>query len=308
MAERYQFPLDDVDYYNGKVIFQVLEEIPPNVYLTSGQKSRSLKVDPDTTTEQSTINKLTTKLTDNVGVRGATAYKLGRRVSLYLPQGITFQDGVVYDEFALGRVGAAAEMGIRNGQSLTTSVMSAVKEESLSGILDLFNNAGSPDIARLAVAKLAARGPETIATGIRSGLQVAVNPNKRTLFKEVSIREFSFNFKLVPTSKDEAEMITSIVKLFREELYPDDSIRVGKGAESIPIGYNFPSKFIISFKHNDRNIAHKLLPAHLVNISLVYNPTGMGFFEDGNFSEVEITMNFRESRTLSKNDVTNEGY
>jgi len=42
-------------------------------------------------------------------------------------------------------------------------------------------------------------------------------------------------------------------------------------------------------------------------MNTVYNPNGMGFFEDGNFTETDVTMTFREGETLNKEKVR-EGF
>lgn len=306
MAERFVFPLTDRDFYAGKVSFQAVEIIPPTIRAFGGPEVDTSAIDPSEAEEITTLAEAI-NTGGNIVFEGRTQRVPRDKCTLFLPQAITFQDGVVFDEFALGRVGGATEAAINNGSSLLNAAGEGLRQ-NINALTDVFNASPTGDIARLAATRVSRIAGEGVQGGVQSALRVTTNPNKRLLFKEVNIREFSFNFKLIPTSVEEAEEITRIIKFFRTELYPDDSIRVNTSGASIPIGYKFPNQFIITFKHNDRRIAHRILPAYLVSMQTTYNPTGAGFFEDGNFVETEVTMNFRESRALSKAEVRDEGF
>lgn len=311
MAERYEFPLSDADLYAGRVIFQVREEIPPEVTLRNRQR---LNVDPNneelSVEDLASIENAWEDVTSNTGVSGAqlssSRVRLGNRCILYMPRAFQFLDGVVYDRVDLGRLGAAMEMGINNGGSLGNSfAMSA--QQQIAHLTEFFTGTLTPDAARLAAAVTARRFTGQ-GDAVQSALRVSLNPNTRQLFKEVQLREFSFEFQLIPTSKEEAEAVKSIIKFFRTELYPDDSIHADlSNGQTIPIGYRFPNTFEIYFKYKGQDIAHKILPCYLANMTTNYNATGAAFYEDGNFNEVTINLNFRESRTLSKK-LVQEGY
>ena len=63
---------------------------------------------------------------------------------------------------------------------------------------------------------------------------VTVNPNTRSLFKNVAIREFAFQFKFIAKSKKEADEVRKIIKFFRTELYPE-ALTVGTGAQKLKL-------------------------------------------------------------------------
>lgn len=302
MVQRYKFPLEDQDYYAAQVSFHAFEIIPPSIRAFGKSKVDTSKIKPDD------LNSIGDNLKEvinpaNIRFTGNTKKRLLDKATLYLPQSISFQDGVEFDEFSLGRVGGATEAAVNNGASLLRATGQGL-QQNINAIMDVFNASPTSDIARLAASRVSKVGGEAVQGGVQSALRVTTNPNKRLLFKEVRIREFSFNFKLIPTSQKEAEEIKRIVTFFRTELYPDDAIRVNTSSGiSIPIGYKFPNQFNIVFKHRDKDIAHKILPSYLTSMQTTYNPTGMGFFEDGNFTETEITLNFRESRALSKEQI-----
>jgi len=235
----------------------------------------------------------------------------GAWCSLYMPGNLVFTDGVQYDDFSLGVIGATTEGMINAGGSISSAIMGGAKAQTdmIGSIKDFFNNNTSNDAARYAAIKIAKTatfipGLDKISGGIHSALQTATNPNKRLLFREVNLREFSFSFKLIPNSAAEAAEIKKIIKFFRTELYPEDNLTLSSG---VVAGYKFPNKFRITFKHRDTEVAYKILDSHLVTVSTSFNNTGAGFFEDGNFTETDVSLVFREATTLNKQKI-GEGY
>lgn len=308
MPERYQFPLNDTDYYNGKIIFQVRIEEPPEISVADSLVPEIFSGGQEGETLPETVERDAQAFLDGVTVQTRTITRLGDRCLLHLPMGLQFQDGVVYERADLGRIGGAAEVAIQNGASLIGAAGASISAAT-SALTEMFNKSLTSDMARLAAVRAAKFGGSQTEAGVQSALRVTTNPNARQLFKEVAFRDFSFTFKLIPVSKEEAEMAKAIIKFFRTELYPEDSVNIDAGGGlTVPIGYRFPNTFDIMFKHRDKDIIHRLLPCYLVNVSTTYNPIGAGFFEDGNFTEIEVTLLFRESRTLTKRLVRDAGY
>jgi hypothetical protein len=60
--------------------------------------------------------------------------------------------------------------------------------------------------------------------------------------------------------------------------------------------------------YNEKGVATKILPCYLESVNTVYNNTSMGMHSDGSFQEVDITLNFREARTLHRKDIIDGGY
>ena len=134
---------------------------------------------------------------------------------------------------------------------------------------------------------------------VRSGTRTTINPNTRALFNSVPLREFAFNFKLIPTSRDETQVIKDIIKFFRTELYPE-VITIGNDG-GITAGYELPNIFQIKMEYKEqKQLATKILPSYLRNFSATYNASSMGFLEGGDFSEVDISMSFVEGFTIHK--------
>ena len=233
----------------------------------------------------------------------------GRQVRLYLPQAIQISDGVQVGPIDLGTAGAGTEASLNAGITNVPDIaMNAFAGTDIASIVDLIRNPNLQSTgARFAAQKAARKLDAGVAGAVARGTQVQVNPNTRSLFRAVNLREFSFTFKMIATSRAEAESIKAIIEFFRKELYPEE-IELGVGDVRGSLAYRMPNLFNIRFLYkNNQQIATKLKPTYLRNFSATYNPSGMGMHDDGNFLETDITMSFVEDTTLSRQDI-NAGF
>ena len=312
-----QFPLDKSQInYEATVTFQAVELKAVDVssiFRGSGQDLRGpvtmddvkAEVDRRSADRQMQGEDANTKTIEGTG---QAIEKRLRKATLYLPQAIQIVDGAAYDNIDLGIMGSAVESGMAAGASLGASLADGAVN-GVQSIVQALTGGGalSGPTGRLAVTRAANLLPSEAARGaVRSGTRVAVNPNTRALFKSVPLREFTFTFKMIPTSRQETQQIKDIIKFFRSELYPEV---FEIGTTGIPGGYKFPNVFEIAMYYRDPNngLATKLLPSYLRNFSATYNSSGMGFLEGGDFTEVDISMTFIESSTLHKK-LVEEGY
>jgi len=221
-------------------------------------------------------------------------------ISLYLPAGLSFNDGVSYDNVNIGMLGVAAEAIAKGGDILGTTA-EAVKDFASN----LSQGSGS-SAGKIAQARLAGSLGEEIGGAVSGALRVKENPQTRVLFGSVPVRTFEFAFQFLPTSLLEAETIIKIIKTFRTELYPEGIAKIGNTYN----GYNYPDVFKIKFLYDDKEIedAPKLLDCYLQGVQTNYNPSQMAFFKDGKFSEITMALSFTETRTLFRQDIVNEGY
>ena len=227
---------------------------------------------------------------------------------LYLPQAIQITDQAAYSNTNLGIMGGATQAALANGAAILPTLMSEGKDAAASIVDVIMNGRGDTrDLAKLAVNRASKMLPgQGMRGAVSSATRVSVNPNTRAIFDSVPLREFTFTFKMIPSSRAETTAITNIIKFFRENLYPE-VITMG----DIPAGYKFPHVFTIDLKYKDKNLATKILPSYIKTFNATYNASGMGFLSDGegggDFSEVDITMTFMESGTLHK-QLVKDGY
>jgi len=220
-------------------------------------------------------------------------------IDLYFPIAMVFNDAIQYNDASIGVLGAAALGAAQNTDSVFGAVQSAIAN-SFKSLFDFASSDVAEDAGRLALSRLSQRVPsQDLQNAASLALGVSVNPNTRTLFQGVGIRQFTFQFKMIPTSQREAREIEDIIRVFREESYPDVF-----GSEDIPFGYKFPNVFKISFKHRGQTAKiPKLEYCYLRSVQHVYNPNGGTMHADGRPNEVDITLTFSEIRALNKQDI-----
>lgn len=257
--------------------------------------------------EKSEATAYTDVRTDIFGMKTA-AVTPRKQVILYFPQSLAVNDGVQYNQAQLGATGTAALGALRNSGSLTSATAAAVEGAMrsitdlgslLSGNLDLQKAGGALAVSRVANAM----GTSGLAAAAQVGLQVKVNPNNRALFQGVNVRSFSFTYDFVPRSPEEAEEIHQIIKFFRTELYPSTPLNLFESG--IPLGYRFPHLFEIKLRYNN-DVNTKLpqpLYCYLRDVQTNFNPQSMSWHADGSPTQIQMTLNFTEYRTLRKEDI-----
>lgn len=297
---------------NRKAFDQLTEKLG-NAAATLFGKNKEGEIDVATNLEKIISGDPPQSKRDEKAARGQLANQQARRSAsrfspsnrtclLYLPVGLQYRDNASYSNFDLGVTGAALSAG-----GGITSGLSTIKDA-------LANTSADKDVATAAAVGIIDKfGGSLAAVGsaaFKLGVGVTINPNTRTLFEKVGIREFAFTFKFFAESRKEAVEIEKIIQFFREELYPEEINAIVSGGEtrqSISIGYRFPKKFGIQIEYDGNQIGTKILPCHLRDISTNYNPTNMSFHDDGKFTEIDMTLSFVEIRTLSKTDIK-EGF
>jgi hypothetical protein len=107
---------------------------------------------------------------------------------------------------------------------------------------------------------------------------------------------------MISNSHEEAEEIKEIVKWFRSNMYPEDT------TAGVSYAYKFPAPFLIRMAYDNKDVATKLLPCYLEDISVGYNSSTMGMHTDGNFIETDLQVSFVETRALRKNEIVKDNY
>lgn len=240
-----------------------------------------------------------------VGQRTTKTYDFSNAITLYLPQAITIGDGVEYERFDFGVLGSMALGAVQGGSGLTKALADAIMNEGANAI-DMIKGDFSgmnKQLASLAAVRALQRLPGQTAGAVgRAATGVTTNPNTKTLFKAVNLRTFTFNFKMIASSRAEAREIDAIVKYFRREMYPD-LIQV----DNLPLGYVFPKRFKVDLTYNGQKVPIKFLESNLLSMNTTYNPSSMGWHEDGMPSEIDMSLTFGEPRTVSRRDFETGG-
>ena len=299
------YPIHNRDDYKATVTFQPIKTEPANV----GDFFESVKGfigDGINAVDAGGINSLERLAAIPAFLGGYTSseeHKLKRtlvddkKITLYLQQAIQFADAVTYGTPNLGGLGATVNNAMNGGGSALGGIGSGITG-MLSQAMGDTKTAASTPLARLGTAYVTGLFGEQIGAAGRLSTQTTLNPNTRSVFEAPTIRQFSFTFQLIPTSKKEAEVIQKIIQEFKKELYPTE-IRLG----GVSVGYEFPNKYEIKLEYNGQPIkGTEMLDCYLREVNVTYNPTAMGMHEGGHFNETSLTLGFMEERAWSKTD------
>lgn len=286
------FSLGDIFRVAGKALLspKTAKDYKKKADKESKKTDKPSNSDPDTITVKKGLNKPLPE----------------KKIQIYLPVSFNTTDTLNYDSPSIGTSGALLESGLNKstGGSAGDIVGGAVTD-----FINLFQ--GSSDggtLSKLGIAKLAGRGPAEIAGGTSSSLRVTVDPNVRTLFRGVAVRQFSFQFKFIAKNSREAKEVKSIIKRLRFYAYPESIQFGGESGESISVGFKYPHPFeiraaYVSEKGVETRIGPLMKDCYLTNIQTNYNPSSMSFHSDGEPVEIDLSLSFTEQTTLHKSDI-----
>lgn len=298
--EDLKYPLEPINSnydFKGKIKFEIFNEPVLEFQTTSTAIGRN---DPGATGPVQNTETFTSLGSDtNLQVSPEKG-----KCTLYLHQGIIIADNMDYENLNLGIFGGNVEAGLNAGKSALSVGVNGMIDEAKSFAEGITAGVGT-QAARIALARAAARGSDAFRGAVGSATRTAINPHSRTLFRAVNLREFTFNYKLIADSQREAEEIKAIIKWFRTNMYPYEEDTGG-----LTLAYRYPDRFKITmyYEVDSKQYATKILPAYLRNFQAAYNTTSMGIHKDGSPVEVDITMNFSESRALTRREIDQEGY
>ena len=213
--------------------------------------------------------------------------KLNASIALAVPNTFTATSSANYTEAKLGAV-AGLLSRIGSGEQ---------------GQKDIANLGGQA--ARLAMETFAAL-PDAFGMNLQNIMEVSTrrvsNPHIEQRFESVSFREFQFVYEFAARSEQEMRAIDNIIKTFRFHMHP----------ELIPSGlfFDYPSMFDITVMHknNENKYMHRISTCYLTSFTTNYTSTGVfATNRDGQPTEIQCTMNFREIEPLHKHRIE-EGY
>lgn len=309
----YKFPLDAGNRLKSKISFQAIKVTPPSL---SGEFTAAPEYEGSIdAAEQSQFTKAQNdafggSITGDIaGLRyDEIPYE---KADLYLPLSFQVNDGFNYQQANLGVTGAAVAKGLAAGDDISSSFINSLLEGG-NALYDFFTgSAASGEASRLAAARGINSIPLVIPQEVKSAVgitaRVTMNPNVRTMFNGVAVREFNFQFKFIPTSAKEATVVKNIIRFFRQHAYPTT---IG-GGDNFSLAYNYPNMFKIKLMSDTGNgkfsrVGTPIKLCYLKSISSIYNPQTAVLHHDGSPIETDINLTFTEYKALTRQDIINE--
>ena len=286
-----KFPVATDPTYRTRISFQAIRVLPPSIAVRFSSNATG----PNDTGASNRALESTTVQGNSLQV-----YEIaGEKTDLYMPVSFQVNDGFDYATASLGLLGMGAMAAANRGEAIAGSVMESLKE-GVASVASLF---GTGALSRVAAVRASQNLGDTARSAISITARASMNPNLRTQFNGVSVREFNFSFKFIPRSREESEMVKDIVKFFRFHAYPYELEE--------NIAFEYPNMFRIKLlsKGEDerfKNIGTPIKLCYLKTVSTVYNPTSSVLHPDGSPTEVDLNLTFTEYKALSRNDIINE--
>ena len=232
-----------------------------------------------------------------LSVKRAPTKRISSSIALYMPAQVSLQQDAKYGEVEIGASTAAAiaaYKGFQDGGDFSSSAISA-----MGAFGDVAAESGK-EALRTAL--------DTAAPGAKASMQISsgkvTNNRMEMVFEGVQRRGFSFSFKMMPKSEQEAKNVDRIVNMFRFYMAPSFEGDLGSSRTFI-----VPATFDISYYYaegQENHFLNKVSTCVLESANVTYGGDRVQFFRphsDGNGAppvETNIELQFKELELITR--------
>lgn len=213
-----------------------------------------------------------------------------------IPTNLNENFSVSYNDAKLGPITGALAEGARQGAAEAGGGVMSQLGGALSGAATTgLKEAGSGAYA-LGVSRIS---NETIRANIDKATGVVPNPHLAAIFQDIGLRTHSFTFRFSPKNKQEADLLKKIVKTIKRRMLPGTALSAESSTGPL---FSFPDVVDISFGP-EKDAPYFIQRSVLESMTVNYAPNGTpAFFKDGSPTDIEIGLNFKEIRVVTRND------
>jgi hypothetical protein len=216
-----------------------------------------------------------------------------------IPAGLNFSDSAEYNNVNLGMLGGAVFTAAQKALQDGTGVQGAA-----SDVISKMTSTGKAEAGSIALKQIAQK-----LSGQQDAISLATrkvaNPNTNVTFSGHNVRTFSFTFKMIAKSQKEALLIRRINERFRHYTYAN------LVDDETGFMLSFPPTWLIRFydapeKGGEfKEIIHipRIFSCYLTGVNSTFNAGQNTFYNDGAPVEVDMTLEFQETRALTRKDI-----
>lgn len=183
---------------------------------------------------------------------GSSVRRTTSAIVLYMPNELTFDYSLNYEQTETGLLGAFAKStelgGFREGmkklftdQSTSGTTSKTLSQNFTKDVADKVIKTARGELLK----ELAEKTGSADTLGLIAG-GYAANPHVETIFKNANFRKFTFSFLFAPRDPQEAIAVKNIIKLFRFNSAPELIPSFGNSF------FVYPGEFDIKFYSNGR--------------------------------------------------------
>jgi len=217
-----------------------------------------------------------------------------------IPSTLNENFSVSYNDAKLGPITGALAEGAKKGAAeagggAMSQLGGALKGAASTGIKEIGAGAYAAGVSKIS--------NETIRANIDKATGIVPNPHLAAIFQDIGLREHSFTFRFSPKSKQEADLLKKIVKTIKRRMLPGTGL--SSEASTGPL-FSFPDVVDISFGPKGSE-PYKIQRCVCTSMTVKYAPNGTpSFFKDGSPTDIEIGLNFKEVRVVTRKDYEDE--
>ena len=220
-------------------------------------------------------------------------------VALYFPITVTQTYQVKYGETEMG-VGTVTGADVIGG---FTGLNAESFKKAAGAAMDGLRTAVT-GLALSAVEQVPGFSGAKAAIGIARGKVIV--PKMEVTFEGIGLREFSYSFIFTPSSKEEADEINAIIRLFRENAAPEYTDALG-------IEMTIPNTFDIAYYSGakENGYLHRIGECYLQSVDVTYGGDKMTFHTQNEKgappTRTIMALKFKELQTVTKS-LIQEGF
>lgn len=214
-------------------------------------------------------------------------------ISLPFPQGVAFNDLAAYSQINMGTISALGDIAkaAGNAEGIGGKLKAAAGEagaQTFSG--------GGIGASILLTKKL---GLESASKAMEFSSKQVVNPRTNTAFDGNALRTFQFDFKMIASNESEVRTIDAIQNVLRNNTYAKEI-----GGRKTMLQY--PPLWHIEFldpNMQELEYIPKIFSCYMTGLTTTINTSDNTFRTDYSPHEVDISLQFQESKILTRNEL-----
>ena len=265
--------------------------------ITGGAKGNILKSDRIS---------LTQNVASGFSAQFPTTTRITDSVALYLPAAVSDNTTAGYDGMETGILGLVAAGGGAFMDAMKNQDYVAAASTLVGGVQAVAQQALKTVGAEI-VGGLTNTDPEAVAGLAAKAFGQAENPYIEMIFKQMSLRDFTYDFTFSPRNQKETEEVQSIIKLFRFHMAPELK---GNNHRYLTLPSTFDIHYMYQYDREnaaENNFYSKISTCVLSSCNVNYTPTGVKSFSDGAPTQITMALGFKETELLTKEKI-NQGF
>ena len=267
--------------------------------ITGGAKGNILKSDritltPNVRTGFSAQYPTTTRITDSI--------------ALYLPAAVQDNTQAGYDGAETGILGLIAAGGGAFMDAMANQDYAKAASTLVGGVAAISQQAlKTVGAEAVSLATAGTVDADSIARLGAKAFGQAENPFIEMMFKQMGLRDFTYDFTFSPRNQKESEEVQSIIRMFRFHMAPELK---GNNHRYLTLPSTFDIHYMYQYNRDngaENNFYSKISTCVLSGVTVDYTPGGVKSFADGSPTQITMGLSFKETELLTKEKI-NAGY